>query len=176
MAAGKRVLVFSLWLAMMTMTTMREIRARPAGRLGMASATSLRLEWVCTWWFWEQASWVSPAELTGRERKGGDRTQAARSNDQKGKWESGKVGKRQRSYSINNGLCSWYGRDTYHTSPWDRWLKKIFFWRYFCLSNYGPLAVDRKEVTSLAWSSLGGVVCYIALNEVRSVQPCRREE
>lgn len=43
-AVGKRVLVFSTWRAMMTITTMRENRARPAGRLGMASATSLRLE------------------------------------------------------------------------------------------------------------------------------------
>lgn len=79
----------------MTMTTVRENRARPAGRLGMASATSLRLEWVCTWWFWEQAIWVRPAELTGNwEREEGRRQNLSRpvkwSEGKVGKWESGR--------------------------------------------------------------------------------------
>lgn len=81
----------------MTMTTMREDRARPAGRLGIVckcNQSTTRVSMYLMGLGTEELSQTSQIDWES-EREG--RTQAARSNDQKGK--------RQRRYSINNGLC-----------------------------------------------------------------------
>lgn len=93
------------------------------------------------------------------------------------KWSEGKVGKWESGRDATLLIMA-YAHDTDVTRirPRNEIDDNFFFWGYFSLNNsYGPLAVDRKEVASLAWSSLGGGG-LLALNEVRSVQPCRREE